>query len=534
MAITKNIRKKKRNNTRRKSRGGGPMDDYTPSNYKEVLEEVNRAQARRVAQQDLALYGVEMFIQKRFKLGPDASELIRERMYMQEQKLKSLVDEKIKPGSIIYICCLLDDKVIVNLLNYIVQKNKNRSSGEKLIVVWLQMNPYNVGVKGGTPWAKYKDNFFKLLKRVDDNLTTMDDLRAVGIYAVNPVELNNIDEIQTMLSQHDIDRPQPNAFGINKLYKLLSKQPGVTKGDNTKIVFQNDPAIHMLEQNITNENKPLVELFNSIVKQIQDSKSLDEWKAWIRDNEIQEKLRENRNLLVKLGGIEGEGTYTQILKLLSSIKVGPQLSNDWLGMMVASYITTDDDFKVFDPVGSNAKLPEVFNPLFLVDTNPAIVNGQTDFMNYLHTNWTQISNNTKNFPDMIIHDGEEDDILTVQFAAKMRRPQKLITVMQTSPSNISDETDFKKIFGNEEMFSFIHIDHLGIPSNMENAKKVKTAIQTCNSSEIWRENCFAKPVSTGGLSKKLYNYHKKYKTKKHYKSHYKKIRTIKKKRARKF
>jgi hypothetical protein len=533
MAITKNIRKKKRNNTRRKSRGGGPMDDYTPSNYEEVLEEVNQAQAQRVAQRDLALYGVEKFIQTRFKLGPEASKLIQERIFVQEQKLKNLVDEKIKPGSIIYICCLLDDKVIVNLLKYIVQKNKNRSSGEKLIVVWLQMNPYNVEGAGGTTWARYKDNFFKLLQRVDGNLTTIDDLRAVGIYAVNPVELNNIDEIQTMLSQHDIDRPQPNAFGINKLYKLLSKQPGVTKVGITEIVFQNDPAIHNLEQNITNENKPLVELFNSIVKQIQDAKSLVEWKTWIRDNNIQEELQKNKELLEKLGGggKEGEATYTQILKLLSSIKVGPQLSNDWLGMMVASYITTDDDFKVFDPVGSDAKLPEVFDP---VGPNAKLVDGQTDFMNYLHTNWTQISNNTKNFPDMIIHDGEEDDILTVQFAAKMRRPQKLITVMQTSPSNISDETHFKKIFGNEEMFSFIHIDNLGIPSNMGNAKKVKTAIKMCNSSDIWRKNCFAKSVSTGGLSKKLYNYHKKYKTKKHYKSHYKKIRTIKKKRARKF
>jgi hypothetical protein len=457
MAITKNIRKKKRNNTRRKSRGGGPMDD-TSSNYEEVLQE---------------------------------------RISEQEQKLKKLVDEKIKPGSIIYICCLLDDKVIVNLLKYIVEKNTNRdrSSGEKLIVVWLQMNPYNVGVKGGTPWAKYKADFFNLLKRVDGNLTTIDALRAVGIYAVNPVELNNLREIQTMLSQHDIDRPQPNAFGINKLYKLLLKQPGVTQGIITKIVSNNDQPIvsnddqpiHKLEQNtenITEEIKQLVELFNRIVEQIEKTRSIVEWNKWISDNKIQEKLQEKKTLLESLGG---ESTYTQILKLESSIKVGPQLSNDWLGMMVASYITTN--------VGSDAELPEVFNPVFLVDTKPALDNGQTDFMNYLHTNWEQINNNTNNFPDMIIHDGEEDDILTVQFAAKMRSPQKLITVMQTSPSNISDETNFKQIFGNEEMFSFIHIDDSGIPSDMANAKKVKTAIKMCNSSDIWRKNCFAKSVS---------------------------------------
>lgn len=494
---------------------------YSPSNYKEVLEQQleqqKEAQARRVAQMEQATVQV--------------SELIQKRIGVQEQQLMRLVEEKIKPGSIIYICCLLDDIVIVNLLKYIVTKNRNRSSDEKLIVVWLQMNPYNVGVKGGTPWAMYENDFFKLLERVDGKLTTMDALRAVGIYAVNPLELNNVPQIQTMLSEHDSDRPQPNAFGINKLYKLLSKQPGVTQGIITKIVFNDDPPIHKLEQNtenITKEIKQLVELFNSIVEQIEKTTSLDEWNTWVRVNKIQSNLEDNRNLLEKLGG---SSTYTQILKLVSSIKVGPQLSNDWLGMMVASYITTTNNVEVFDSVGPNAKLPEVFNP---VGPNAKLVDGQTDFMNYLHTNWEQISNNRANFPDMIIHDGEEDDILTVQFAAKMRSLEKPITVMQTSPTNMYFETDFKKIFGNEEMFSFIHIDAKGRPSNMANAKKVETAIKMCNGSEIWRKNCFAKSVSTGGLSKKLYNYHKKYKTKKHHKSHYKKIRTIKKKRARKF
>ena len=88
------------------------------------------------------------------------------------------------------------------------------------------------------------------------------------------------------------------------------------------------------------------------------------------------------------------------------------------------------------------------------------------------------------------------------------------------------------ISGNEKMISFQHFDSITRrPKDMDNAKKVGLAIEMCVKSDIWKKNCFTKQsVSTGGLSKKLHNYHKKYTSKKRYK----KIRTIKKKRARKF
>lgn len=525
MAITKSIRKKKRNNSRRKIIGGEHNYDYGYDydyDYDPNAPEGNDAQLMRVRQEQA---------ERERALAPHiirAAPLMIQRHQEDLQKLAA----QIGSGGIIYICCLLDDLVIVDFLKYIVERN--RTSGSEHIRVWLQINPYNAGVKGGTPWIKYRDDFFKLLRRVDESLTTMAALNEVGIYAVNPTELNNIDNIENILTEYNTDRKQekPSAFGINKLYKLLSKQEGIDKQNETNIIFMTDPLIYTLKasNDSSDELKALVILFNTIVDKIASVQSLPEWKTWVKEKNIKgqdllSKLEQYKTLIVGLGDMEkpgsGAGTYTQILKLLSSIKGGPQLPNDWIGMMVAAYIMTNNNSnepEVFDPVGPNAK----------------IVPGQTDFMNYLSTNWEKIKDNKYNFPDMIIHDGEEDDILTVQFAKRIakRENRDLLTAMQTSPTNQDLEANFKKISGNVNMISFLHFDSITrLPKNMDNAKKVRLAIEMCVKSDIWKENCFTKQsVSTGGLSKKLHNYHKKYTSKKRYK----KIRTIKKKRARKF
>ena len=147
-------------------------------------------------------------------------------------------------------------------------------------------------------------------------------------------------------------------------------------------------------------------------------------------------------------------------------------------------------------------IPGIFPGPLIIEDLKNTVRKETDFANVLARLFRTkkiYSINDKYFADVIYHDGEEDDIITVQLNAKKNPDFKCYMQMSHDAMNSNMQEAIKKILGNREVTfnQFVPYKKFVFPKmkmlqnmNMPNWDKVKKAIYHCKD----KINCFAKEV----------------------------------------
>ena len=129
----------------------------------------------------------------------------------------------------IYICCHLQDKNVIDFIKEKVSENK--------YVIFINSNSYNVIGRGGQPYKVFKDDLIKLLNYIlDTNYTTVKEARQNKIYCLNasPFPNNNLVSNYYKICGYNANF---NMFGFNKFNDLFKEIGFKTiNGENVKVI----------------------------------------------------------------------------------------------------------------------------------------------------------------------------------------------------------------------------------------------------------------------------------------------------------
>ena len=396
----------------------------------------------------------------------------------EEEDLSSIIINEDIP-KVVYICSFLD----YNIQEWLKTKNQNT-------IVWININAYNVGQQGGTPWDDYK-----LI--VEKQLGTIEYLERKNIHLVNPNAVSLDYEVNQFNQKWGANKVDFNLFGLKKMAEaLIDKKFAVVSGCKNSTIVKKELKFNNYKFNyldaIATENaiatvnaNVYVNLYNEILAKLDEPDiTIEKWNTFITEKKLYDELIPKfeqfiTNDLTKNGG--------QYLKITGSYKVGPQLSNDLLGMVVGSYITTNTQYTA-----------DVANPVLLNGKNPQIINSETvafdkikAFNEYFKKNSSEILSNSKNLPDYVIHDGEEDDIAAIQYLQTYKN-HAFTCIMQLVKNTNTDviKHQMNEIYP-DTRFILAKKQENEIYDKLPNIDKVKAALLKCsdavNSSS---KNCF--------------------------------------------
>lgn len=339
--------------------------------------------------------------------------------------LLKLQNSKNNKNDFIYICCCLHDTNVIEF----IRNNLNKNPRPR---IWLNTNAYNIIGKGGCHYNIYKDEILEYLKLVcnTDELINIEDARQYNIYCVNGHPAFNNTDVLFWYKNNGYNKVNFNLFGLKKVILFLKTAGCINDKEYKELdgVFSLK-LIENKKEKIYEEVKALNELLNllnnslkklELLKNIPAEEAIIEWQQFWKDLNYQNLIEKHKEFIAKIMDEPKEKgtTYTQMQKAIDSITIGPLLPHDHLGMLIASYIHTNDLYN--DTLSWN----NIHDPVALKNNKviiPSKDSNNTEFNHFLYK-VLKIINFDKNLylPDVIYHDCEEDDIATMQYIAKYK------------------------------------------------------------------------------------------------------------------
>ena len=385
----------------------------------------------------------------------------------------------------IYVCCCLQDDNVIRFLKDKIKSNKYN--------IWLNVNSYNVTGTGGIQHIDFYERVTEYLKIICEDRYIEDPIDArknYKVYCICPNPVGNGPKISDYYNSIRVNKVILNTFGIKKFYNSLTQDTKTGKGLKCTSVgngFKEVGDLRKVEKNdevakFINGDSKKEEVINRLIKLYNDSldklnacnthvNALEQWRLFWNTNDGTNIIEKNKELITSFTDPGMGRIYTQIQKMSDAITLGPKLPHDHLGLLAASYI----NFTKMSP----SHYKHIDAPVTVENNkvlNPVQGSNRSDFSSFLCnfiTNFNTID--PLKFADIIYHDGEEDDILTIQHN-KIKKPnfecimqqsqqnahysQMYVTIhpmsfsMYSKPENFKNEDFDKHVMGNIDKVSY--------------------------------------------------------------------------------
>lgn len=339
-----------------------------------------------------------------------------------------------KFGKFIYVCCNLYDD---NVIKFIKQEMKYPHAK-----IWLNVNSYNVVGKGGKPFSTIEQPIKDYLGMLcDTNINDIPDARQYNIYCLNSSPAFNNKLVSDWYKENGYDKVVINPFGLKKIQKILK----AFKYENDENYIDLDSAL--FTQKNDGEFDDLKNLYNNaleklrLLSKISADEAIDEWFNYCKEISLVNLIESNKDKIIEK--TRDKRLFTQAQKVVDSIVRGPILPHDHLGLLVASYIHTNN-------YENETQWNNIHDPVDIQPATPVAITKKLDrtnfsgFDSYLYrllNNKSLNSSSSMTLPHIIYHDCEEDDIAAMQYIG-IHKKEPFTCIVQSSAEN---ETEMQKL-----------------------------------------------------------------------------------------